>query len=114
MGSRKRIIPPRNLALRSEPMIGGTDLLMPPLYKVYLLNDDYTPMDFVTEVLKRFFFMNHEIASEIMIQIHQHGKAACGLYTKEIAETKVIQVNEYSRRNQHPLLCKMEETGQIN
>lgn len=81
----------------------------PPLYKVILLNDDYTPMDFVVDILEYFFNMNHENATRIMLQIHHHGRGICGIYTRDIAETKVEQVNEFSRHHQHPLLCVMEE-----
>lgn len=81
----------------------------PPMYKVLLNNDDYTPMDFVVEVLKIFFRMDIEKANQLMLTVHYQGKAVCGLYTAEIAETKVMQVNEYARKNQHPLLCSMEE-----
>lgn len=80
----------------------------PPLYKVVLHNDDYTPMEFVVEVLEQFFSMNREKATQIMLHVHTRGKGVCGIFTKEIAETKVAQVNEYSRENQHPLLCAME------
>lgn len=79
------------------------------LYAVYLLNDDYTPMDFVVEVLMRFFSMSQEVATQVMLQVHQSGRAICGHFSRDIAETKVVQVNEYARRNQHPLLCGMEE-----
>lgn len=81
----------------------------PSMYKVLLNNDDYTPMDFVVEVLMRFFRMDAEKANQLMLTVHYRGKAVCGLYTAEIAETKVMQVNEYARKNQHPLLCSMEE-----
>ena len=81
----------------------------PPLYKVVLLNDDYTPMDFVIQVLETFFGMNHEKATQIMLHVHTRGKGVCGVFSHEIAETKVNQVNQYSRSNQHPLLCTMEE-----
>ena len=81
----------------------------PPLYKVVLLNDDYTPMEFVVQVLETFFSMNREKATQIMLHVHTRGKGVCGVYTREIAETKVAQVNEFSRRHQHPLLCTMEE-----
>ncbi len=84
--------------------------LKPPrMYKVVLLNDDYTPMDFVVRVLEKFFGMSRPRATQIMLQVHTRGKGVCGIYTYEIAETKVAQVNEYSRRHQHPLLCTMEE-----
>lgn len=79
------------------------------MFTVYLINDDYTPMEFVVEVLKIFFSMSSELATEVMLQIHLRGKAICGLYTRDVAETKVMQVNEFARRNQHPLLCRMEE-----
>lgn len=81
----------------------------PPLYKVLLLNDDFTPMDFVVEVLQRFFRMDRDRATQIMLNVHTHGKGVCGVFTYEIAETKVAQVNEYSKKHQHPLLCTMEQ-----
>jgi ATP-dependent Clp protease adaptor protein ClpS len=84
-------------------------LKKPPLYKVILLNDDYTPMDFVVLVLEHFFRMGREQATQIMLHVHTRGRGVCGIFTREIAETKVAQVNEFSRRNQHPLLCTMEE-----
>jgi ATP-dependent Clp protease adaptor protein ClpS len=80
----------------------------PPMYKVMLNNDDYTPMDFVIEVLTKFFAMDLEKANQLMLTVHYHGKAVCGIYTAEIAETKVMQVNQYSRKHQHPLMCTME------
>lgn len=81
----------------------------PSMYKVLLNNDDYTPMDFVVEVIMRFFRLDQEKANQLMLTVHYRGKAVCGVYTAEIAETKVMQVNEYARKNQHPLLCTMEE-----
>lgn len=84
-------------------------LKRPPLYKVVLINDDYTPMEFVVHVLENFFNMNREKATRIMLHVHTRGKGICGIYTRDIAETKVYQVNEYSRACQHPLLCAMEE-----
>ena len=81
----------------------------PPMYKVMLNNDDYTPMDFVVEVLKIFFSMDTEKANQLMLTVHLQGKAVCGIYTAEIAETKVMQVNQYSRKHQHPLKCTMEK-----
>lgn len=80
----------------------------PRKYKVLLLNDDYTPMDFVVLVLMRFFQLSKEAAAEVMLQVHFAGKGICGVYTREIAETKVVLVNNYSRSNEHPLLCIME------
>jgi ATP-dependent Clp protease adaptor protein ClpS len=84
-------------------------LKRPPLYKVILLNDDYTPMEFVVQLLEILFGMTREKATQIMLHVHTRGKGVCGVYTHEIAETKVAQVNEYARRHQHPLLCTMEE-----
>lgn len=81
----------------------------PPLYKVFLVNDDYTPMDFVVEVLMSFFSMTKEKATQVMLHVHTRGRGVCGVYSFEIAETKVNQVNEHARENQHPLLCAMEE-----
>lgn len=84
-------------------------LKRPPLYRVILLNDDFTPMDFVVDVLMRFFAMSEEKATQIMLHVHSRGVGVCGVFTRDIAETKVQQVNEYSRSHQHPLLCTMEE-----
>jgi ATP-dependent Clp protease adaptor protein ClpS len=80
----------------------------PPLYKVLLLNDDYTPMEFVVHVLERFFGITHHHAVEIMLTVHRKGLAVVGVFSFEIAETKVTQVMDYARRNQHPLQCTME------
>ena len=85
------------------------ELKRPPLYKVVLLNDDYTPMDFVVRILEHFFGMGREQATQIMLHVHTRGRGVCGVYTHDIAETKVAQVTEFSRRHQHPLLCIMEE-----
>lgn len=84
-------------------------LKRPPLYKVILLNDDYTPMEFVVHILEIFFGMSRELATHIMLQVHTQGRGICGTFTREIAETKVAQVNNYARENQHPLLCTMEK-----
>jgi len=84
------------------------ELKQPSMYKVVLLNDDYTPMEFVVTLLEKLFGMDREKATRIMLLVHTHGKGVCGIYTYEIAETKVAQVNEYSQRHQHPLLCQME------
>lgn len=81
----------------------------PPLYKVLLLNDDYTPMEFVVHVLERFFGLNHAQAFEIMLTVHKKGLAVVGVFSHEIAETKVAQVMDYARRHQHPLQCTMEK-----
>jgi ATP-dependent Clp protease adaptor protein ClpS len=81
----------------------------PALYKVLLLNDDYTPMEFVVHVLERFFSKSREDATRIMLHVHHHGVGICGVYTFEVAETKVAQVIEFARQNQHPLQCTMEK-----
>lgn len=81
----------------------------PSMYKVLLLNDDYTPMDFVVDVLMLFFSMDQEKATQVMLAIHTQGMAVCGVYPKDIAETKAMQVNQYSRDNQHPLLCEIDK-----
>jgi ATP-dependent Clp protease adaptor protein ClpS len=80
----------------------------PPMYRVVLHNDDYTPMDFVIDVLSRFFNLQYEQATEIMLKVHYEGKGICGTFTAEIAETKVQQVMQYAKEHQHPLLCTME------
>ncbi|MCU7907062.1 MAG: ATP-dependent Clp protease adapter ClpS [Candidatus Thiodiazotropha sp. (ex Epidulcina cf. delphinae)] len=85
-------------------------LKKPPLYKVIILNDDYTPMEFVVQVLETFFNMDQERATRVMLHVHTRGVGVCGVFTKDVAETKVSQVNDFSRSNQHPLLCTMEET----
>ena len=81
----------------------------PPLYSVLLLNDDYTPMDFVVDVLVRFFALDIERATQVMLHVHTRGRGVCGVYSREVAESKVAQVNEYARLNLHPLLCTMEK-----
>ncbi|MDR3055851.1 MAG: ATP-dependent Clp protease adapter ClpS [Zoogloeaceae bacterium] len=81
----------------------------PSLYRVLLLNDDYTPMDFVIHVLQRFFAMSRERATEIMLKVHHEGRGLCGLFTRDIAATKVEQVSAFARRYQHPLACVMEK-----
>ena len=82
----------------------------PPMYKVMLLNDDYTPMDFVVVVLQTVFAMSREKATQVMLQIHREGMGVCGTYTREVAAAKVDQVLDIARRHQHPLQCTMEET----
>jgi len=81
----------------------------PPRYKVILLNDDFTPMEFVVHTLQKFFGCDMEKATQLMLEVHTHGKAICGVFSSEIAETKVTQVNQYARNHHHPLLCTMEE-----
>ena len=81
----------------------------PPLYRVVLLNDDFTPMDFVILVLKKYFKKSDAEATQIMMQVHQEGAGLAGVYTFEVAETKVYSVNEFSRRHKHPLKCIMEK-----
>lgn len=80
----------------------------PKRYKVVLLNDDFTPMDFVIEVLMRFFAMDEAKAAQVMLAVHHQGKGICGVYSREIAETKAYQVNQFSREHQHPLMCQIE------
>ena len=80
----------------------------PQLYKVVMLNDDYTPMEFVVIVLEKFFGMNRTAATRVMLEVHTRGKGVCGVYTHDVAETKVAQVNDFARENQHPLLCTLE------
>lgn len=81
----------------------------PPLWKVVMLNDDYTPMEFVVDVLQRFFGMSRELAVRVMYSVHTRGSAVCGVFTREVAETKVAQVNAFARAHQHPLITQMEE-----
>ncbi len=81
----------------------------PSLYRVLLLNDDYTPMEFVVHVLERFFNKNREEANRIMLHVHHHGVGECGVFTYEVAETKVTQVMDFARKHQHPLQCVMEK-----
>jgi ATP-dependent Clp protease adaptor protein ClpS len=93
-----------NIAVKAKPRTKR-----PPLYKVLLLNDDYTPMEFVVHVLERFFGMNNSQAFEIMLTVHKKGLAVVGVFSHEIAETKVSQVMEFAQRHQHPLQCTMEK-----
>jgi len=81
----------------------------PSMYKVLMLNDDYTPMDFVVEILEDFFNLGREQATRVMLTVHTEGKAVCGVYPQDIAETKATQVVEYARENQHPLMCQVEQ-----
>jgi len=86
------------------------ELTKPPLYSVLLLNDDYTPMEFVIEVLCLFFNMDMEKATQVMLHVHTRGRAVCGIYSREVAEAKVSQVTTFSRVHHHPLLCTMEKS----
>ncbi|MFZ9407277.1 MAG: ATP-dependent Clp protease adapter ClpS [Burkholderiaceae bacterium] len=81
----------------------------PPMFQVMLLNDDYTPMEFVVEVLQKFFGMGREKATQVMLKVHREGRGVCGVYPRDVAASKVEQVTEYSRQHQHPLQCVMEE-----
>ena len=85
------------------------ELKQPPKYRVLMMNDDYTPMDFVIEVLEGLFSMGHESATRTMMQVHTEGQAQCGIFTFEIAEAKVEQANSYAQQHGHPLQCTMEE-----
>jgi len=86
------------------------EAVLPPLYSVLLLNDDYTPMEFVIAVLCRFFNMDMQAATQVMLHVHTRGRGVCGVYSRQLAETKVAQVNEFSRVHHHPLLCTMEKS----
>jgi ATP-dependent Clp protease adaptor protein ClpS len=102
---------------RGEPGGPGTAVISktkpqtrrPSFYRVLILNDDYTPMEFVVHVLERFFGKDHEAATRIMLHVHHHGMGECGIYTYEVAETKVTQVMDFARKHQHPLQCVMEK-----
>lgn len=83
-------------------------LKQPPLYRVVLLNDDFTPMEFVVDVLQTFFHMDRSQATQVMLHVHTRGKGVCGVFSRDIAETKVDQVNDCSREHNHPLMCTME------
>ena len=87
------------------------EIKRPPMFKVLLINDDYTPMEFVVHVLETFFTMDRPTATKIMLNVHSKGKGLCGVFTRDVAETKVAQVNDYSRQHEHPLLCTMEIDG---
>ncbi|MFY9314355.1 MAG: ATP-dependent Clp protease adapter ClpS [Burkholderiales bacterium] len=83
---------------------------LPPMYQVLLLNDDYTPMEFVVLVLQKFFAMTRERATQVMLKVHREGMGVCGVYPHDVASTKVQQVSSYARKHQHPLQCVMEKT----
>lgn len=102
---------------RKQPREDGTVLAPqesrvkpPPLFRVMLLNDDFTPMDFVVVVLEKFFAMNREQATVVMLKVHREGVGVCGLYPRDVAATKVEQVSAFARQHQHPLACVMEES----
>jgi ATP-dependent Clp protease adaptor protein ClpS len=105
MATRKQTLSSASVALEPERQ----RIKPPPLYKVMLLNDDYTPMDFVVVVLERFFRMSREQATVVMLKVHQHGRGVCGVFPRDLAATKVEQVGAFARRHQHPLACVMEE-----
>lgn len=88
---------------RSKPK-----LKRPPMYKVLLNNDDYTPMEFVVLILEKFFNKDRSMATKIMLAVHHEGYGVCGVFTRDVAETKVAQVNDFARANEHPLLCTLE------
>jgi ATP-dependent Clp protease adaptor protein ClpS len=96
--------PGTNVVTRQKPKTKR-----PSLYRVLLLNDDYTPMEFVVHVLERFFGKSREVATQIMLHVHHHGVGECGIFTYEVAETKVTQVMDFARKHQHPLQCVMEK-----
>ncbi len=106
------------MATRKNPDRDGSALLMPekskvkppPMYKVLLLNDDYTPMDFVIVVLEKFFGLGRERATMVMLKVHREGRGICGVYPRDVAATKVEQVEDFARQHQHPLACVMEES----
>jgi ATP-dependent Clp protease adaptor protein ClpS len=83
---------------------------LPPMYQVLLLNDDYTPMEFVVLVLQKFFAMSRERATQVMLKVHREGMGVCGVYPHDVASTKVQQVSAYAHKHQHPLQCVMEKT----
>lgn len=87
------------------------ELKKPPLYQVVLYNDDFTPMDFVVEILEHFFAMDRVRATRVMLDVHNTGKGICGVYTRDIAQTKAEQVIQYAQQHEHPLLCRVEVIG---
>ena len=105
-GGQKPLTGPGSDVMLAEPK---TKTKRPPMYKVILLNDDYTPMDFVVSVLEQIFRRSHEEALQIMLEVHQKGSGLAGVYTRDVAETKVEQVIGLARKNEHPLQCVMEK-----
>jgi len=92
-------------------MTGEPELQKPSMYEVVMLNDDFTPMDFVIEVLENFFAMGREQATRIMLEVHHRGHAVCGVYSRDVAETKAMQVCQYARECEHPLQCEVQKLG---
>lgn len=107
MSTRKHSEEARELALLTQKVI--PKFKQPHMYKVFLINDDFTPMGFVVAVLMMFFQMSEPVANITMLKVHTQGKALCGIYTKDVADTKVQMVIDYARANQYPLLCQMEK-----
>lgn len=105
MATRKQTFQQDSIAIAPERQ----KIKPPPLYKVMLLNDDFTPMDFVVVVLEKFFRMPREQATLVMLKVHQQGRGVCGIFPRDVAATKVQQVGAFARRHQHPLACVMEE-----
>ena len=118
MATKTPVIPPVPPPRQTVPEGGGAVVLErrtqkakpPQMYQVVMLNDDYTPMEFVIHVLERFFQKNREAATVIMLHVHNHGVGECGVFTYEVAETKVTQVMDFARKHQHPLQCVMEKS----
>ncbi|MDZ7825763.1 MAG: ATP-dependent Clp protease adapter ClpS [Gammaproteobacteria bacterium] len=104
----KPVVPDQDDGLAVEE--SKPELARPPRYKVLILNDDYTPMEFVVHVLETFFAMNREKATQVMLAVHTTGSAVCGIFPRDLAETKSEQVNEYARENEHPLMSTVEMT----
>ncbi|MEX1204749.1 MAG: ATP-dependent Clp protease adapter ClpS [Dongiaceae bacterium] len=100
----RKDVPATGIVVKTKPKTKK-----PSMYKVLLLNDDYTPMEFVVHVLERFFSMNREDATRIMLHVHRRGVGVCGVFTYEVAETKVNQVVDFARRHEHPLQCTLEK-----
>lgn len=106
MSKRDQVRPDHDSGLAVEE--SKPEVKRPPMYKVIMLNDDYTPMDFVVHVLEQFFGMDRHKATRVMLMVHTEGKAICGVFSRDVAETKVAQVCDHARKHQHPLLCTME------
>ncbi|MDX1901025.1 MAG: ATP-dependent Clp protease adapter ClpS [Gammaproteobacteria bacterium] len=98
-----------NTTIERERVAVEAKTKVPYLYQVVMHNDDYTPMDFVVNVLELFFHMDRAVATQLMYEVHTRGKAVCGIFSKDIAETKVDQIVDFARMNEHPLLCSVEE-----